>query len=184
MSVGGNEGRTIANRRQCALATCHIESSRFARIPVTSEISLDEREISETLATAPLGPYQVQAAIAAVHDEAATADETDWRQILALYGVLERLSPNPMVTLNRAVALAMVDGPQAGLALLAFLDEDGRLAGHHRLDAVRAHLQEEAGNQAAAIASYQLAARRTTSLPEQRYLGERAERLLIHEGPA
>ena len=153
-------------------------------IPVTSEISLDEREISETLATAPLGPYQVQAAIAAVHDEAATADETDWRQILALYGVLERLSPNPMVTLNRAVALAMVDGPQAGLALLAFLDEDGRLAGHHRLDAVRAHLQEEAGNQAAAIASYQLAARRTTSLPEQRYLGERAERLLIHEGPA
>ncbi|HZC26201.1 MAG TPA: DUF6596 domain-containing protein [Actinopolymorphaceae bacterium] len=133
--------------------------------------------ITRTLAQAPLGPYQLQAAIAAVHDEAARAEDTDWPQILALYDVLTRLAPNPMVTLNQAVAVAMVRGPDAGLELLATLDSDERMAGHHRLDAVRAHLLELAGDRAAARASYQSAAQRTTSLPEQRYLEARAARL-------
>jgi predicted RNA polymerase sigma factor len=133
----------------------------------------------DTLARAPVGPYQVQAAIAAVHAEAPRAEDTDWRQVLALYRLLERISPNPMATLNHAVALAMVEGPQAGLELLATLDGDDRLAGHHRLDAVRAYLLEQAGDRAAARARYALAARRTTSLPEQRYLRARAERLTV-----
>jgi RNA polymerase sigma factor (sigma-70 family) len=133
--------------------------------------------VSDTLARAPLGPYQVQAAIAAIHDEAPTAQDTDWPQILALYDVLERLSPNPMVTLNRAVAVAMVHGPQAGLRLLETLDDEDRVAAHHRLEVVRGHLLEMAGDHAAAIASYRTAARRTTSLPERRYLEGRAARL-------
>jgi len=133
--------------------------------------------ITATLAQAPVGPYQLQAAIAAIHDEAPTAADTDWPQILILYELLEALAPNPMVTLNHAVAVAMVDGPQAGLALLASLDSDDRLAGHHRLDAVRAHLLEMAGDRAGARASYRLAARRTSSLPERRYLESRAARL-------
>jgi RNA polymerase sigma factor (sigma-70 family) len=131
--------------------------------------------LTETLTRAPVTPYQLQAAIAAVHDEATTAEETDWPQILALYELLERIAPNPMVTLNHAVALAMVRGPRAGLDLLESLD--GELPEHHRLDAVRAHLLEMAGDLAAARASYQTAARRTTSLPERRYLEERATRL-------
>jgi RNA polymerase sigma factor (sigma-70 family) len=133
--------------------------------------------VSETLARAPIGPYQVQAAIAAIHDEAPRADDTDWPQILALYEVLERLSPNPMVTLNRAVAVAMVHGPRAGLDLLETLDDDDRVAAHHRLEVVRGHLLEMAGDHAAAITSYRTAARRTTSLPERRYLEGRAARL-------
>jgi RNA polymerase sigma factor (sigma-70 family) len=133
--------------------------------------------VSDTLARAPLGPYQVQAAIAAIHDEAPRAQDTDWPQILALYDVLERLSPNPMVTLNRAVAVAMVHGPQAGLRLLETLDDDDRVAAHHRLEVVRGHLLEMSGDHAAAIASYRTAARRTTSLPERRYLEGRAARL-------
>jgi RNA polymerase sigma factor (sigma-70 family) len=133
--------------------------------------------ISETLPRAQLGPYQLQAAIAAIHDEAEDADATDWPQILALYDLLERVSPNPMVTLNRAVAVAMVHGPQAGLDVLAGLDDDERLARHHRLEAVRAHLLEMAGDHPAARDSYRSAASRTTSLPEQRYLEERAARL-------
>jgi RNA polymerase sigma factor (sigma-70 family) len=141
--------------------------------------------VTETLATAPIGPYQVQAAIAAVHDEAARADDTDWPQILELYRLLERLSPggNPVVTLNHAVALAMVEGPQAGLDLLATVDADERLADHHRLGAVRAHLQEMAGDHEAARASYREAARRTTSLPERRYLEDRAGRLFRSDRP-
>jgi RNA polymerase sigma factor (sigma-70 family) len=141
--------------------------------------------VTHTLATAPVGPYQVQAAIAAVHDEAGRADDTDWPQILALYRLLERLSPdtNPVVTLNHAVALAMVEGPQAGLDLLAPLDADERLAGHHRLDAVRAHLYEMAGDHEAARTSYREAARRTTSTPERRYLEGRASRLNGLFGP-
>jgi len=130
--------------------------------------------VSDTLARAPIGPYQVQAAIAAIHDEAPRAQDTDWPEILALYEVLERLSPNPMVTLNRAVAVAMVHGPQAGLRLLETLDDDDRVAAHHRLEVVRGHLLEMAGDHAAAIASYRTAARRTTSLPERRYLEGRA----------
>jgi predicted RNA polymerase sigma factor len=133
--------------------------------------------ITRTLARAPLGPYQIQAAIAAVHGEAARAEDTDWPQIVALYRVLARISPGPMVTLNHAIAVAMAQGPQAGLDMLATLDADDRLAEHHRLDAVRAHLLEMAGDRAAARAGYQRAARRTTSLPEQRYLEARAARL-------
>jgi RNA polymerase sigma factor (sigma-70 family) len=133
--------------------------------------------ISATLARAQLGPYQLQAAIAAVHDEAATAADTDWRQILVLYELLAQVAPSPVVTLNHAVALAMVRGPRAGLELLATLDGDARMAGSHRLDAVRAHLLELAGDTAAARERYRAAARRTTSLPEQRYLESRAARL-------
>jgi RNA polymerase sigma factor (sigma-70 family) len=133
--------------------------------------------VSEALTQGPLGPYQLQAAIAAIHDEAAAAADTDWPQILALYELLERVSENPMVTLNHAVAEGMVNGPRAGLQLLAALDGDERLAGHHRLEAVRAHLLEMAGERDEARTSYQLAARRTTSLTEQRYLDARAARL-------
>jgi len=131
--------------------------------------------ISAALPRGAVGDYQLQAAIAAVHDEAATAEQTDWRQILALYGLLERMTGNPMVALNRAVAAAMVDGPDAGLALLGALD--GRLAGHHRLDGVRAHLLEMAGDVEGAIAHYRMAAGRTTSLAERRYLTTQAARL-------
>jgi len=133
--------------------------------------------VSDALSRSALGPYQLQAAIAAVHAEAARADDTDWPQILALYELLERISPNPMVTLNRAVAVAMVRGPQAGLNLLKTLDDE-HIAEHHRLHAIRAHLLEMAGDRAAARSSYQAAARRTTSLPEQRYLEARAARLI------
>ncbi len=124
----------------------------------------------------PLGPYQLQAAIAALHDEAPDTESTDWPQIATLYAVLAHIAPNPVVTLNRAVAVAMADGPDAGLALLDGLD-DGPLAGQHRLPTVRAHLQELAGDLHAASENYQLAARRTASTPERRYLLARAERL-------
>jgi RNA polymerase sigma factor (sigma-70 family) len=133
--------------------------------------------VTGTLARAPLGPYQLQAAIAAVHDEAPRAEDTDWRQILVLYELLERVAPSPVVTLNHAVAVAMVRGPRAGLELLATLDGDDRLAGHHRLAAVRAHLLELAGDREAAREHYRAAALATTSLPEQRYLESRAARL-------
>ncbi|MEU8334624.1 RNA polymerase sigma factor [Micromonospora tulbaghiae] len=133
--------------------------------------------VTEALTWSAPGPYQVQAAIAAVHAEAPTAEDTDWRQIVALYRVLARVAPNPMVTLNQAVAVAMVDGPRAGLALLATLDGDDRTAGHHRLAAVRAHLLDMAGDRTEARAAYLAAARATTSLPERRYLEVRAARL-------
>jgi predicted RNA polymerase sigma factor len=122
-----------------------------------------------------VGEYRIQAAIAAVHDRAPTAADTDWPQILALYGLLEQVTANPVVTLNKAVAAAMADGPAAGLAVLDSVAE--RLTGHHRLDAVRAHLLELAGDTEAALAHYRAATARTTSLPEQRYLTERAARL-------
>jgi RNA polymerase sigma factor (sigma-70 family) len=133
--------------------------------------------ITDTLSRARLGPYQLQAAIAAVHDEAGRAEDTDWPQIVALYDLLTTGAPNPMVTLNHAVAVAMVRGPRAGLDLLESLDGDDRMTGHHRLHAVRAHLLELAGDEAAARDSYRAAARATTSLPEQRYLEGRAARL-------
>ncbi len=133
--------------------------------------------ISDALTRTALGPYQLQAAISAVHAEAPSAEETDWPQILALYRLLKRFGPNPMVTLNRAVAVAMVHGPRAGLTLLDDLATDERIADHHRVNAVRAHLLEMAGEQDAARASYLLAARRTTSQPERRYLLGRAARL-------
>jgi RNA polymerase sigma factor (sigma-70 family) len=125
----------------------------------------------------PTGPYQLQAAIAALHDEAPTADATDWPQILALYELLMRISDNPVVALNHAVAVAMVQGPAAGLALLGDLAADERLAGGHRLPAVRAHLLEMAGDNPAAREAYLAAARRAGSLPQQRYLNTRAARL-------
>jgi predicted RNA polymerase sigma factor len=131
--------------------------------------------VSAALPKGAVGEYQLQAAIAAVHDEAAAAEDTDWPQILAIYGLLERMTANPMVTLNRAVAAAMVDGPGTGLALLEGIEE--RLAGHHRLDAVRAHLLEMAGDRDAAIAHYRAAAGRTTSVAERDYLTARAARL-------
>ena len=112
-----------------------------------------------------------------MHAEAPTARDTDWPQIVELYRLLERVAPNPMFTLNHAVAVGMADGPRAGLAMLAALDGDRRVAGHHRLEAVRAHLLELAGDRAAAGASYLRAASRTTSLPERRYLLQRADRL-------
>jgi predicted RNA polymerase sigma factor len=133
--------------------------------------------VTRTLGTTFVGSYQLQAAIAAIHDEAPSADETDWPQILALYEVLEQVAPGPVVTLNRAVAVAMVDGPRAGLALLGTLDNDQRMANTHRLEAVRAHLLEMADDVEGARASYRLAARKTASLPEQRYLALRAARL-------
>jgi RNA polymerase sigma factor (sigma-70 family) len=133
--------------------------------------------IAATLPRATLGPYQLQAAIAAVHADAASPEETDWPQVLALYELLERVAPNPIATLSRAVALAMVHGPHSGLDLLATLDDDERLAGHHRLTSVRAHLLELAGDTAAAREAFKLAARQTTSVPEQRHLERRAARL-------
>jgi RNA polymerase sigma factor (sigma-70 family) len=133
--------------------------------------------ITRTLPRGRVGPYQVQAAIAAIHDEATEAKDTDWEQILALYQILDRIAPGPMVTLNRIVALAIVHGPQAGLAELDDLERDARLAQHHRLHAVRAHLLEMAGDLQAAQASYRTAAHLTTSLPEQRYLNARLARI-------
>ena len=155
-------------------------------IPLTKQDRTlwDQAEISEGIAflTAALskgsiGAYQLQAAVAAVHDEAARAEDTDWPQILALYELLKRMSDNPMVALNHAIAAAMVHGPSKGLELLGALDSDARIAGHHRLDAVRAHLLEMAGDRQAAITHYQLAASRTTSLPERNYLITQAARL-------
>ena len=137
--------------------------------------------ITSTLASAAIGPYQLQAAIAAVHDEAPRAEDTDWPQILGLYELLRAVAPGPMVTLNRIVAVAMVYGPRVALAQLADAEHDPALAGHHRVDAVRAHLLDMAGETDAARAEYRLAARRTLSVPEQRYLESRAARL---DGPA
>jgi RNA polymerase sigma factor (sigma-70 family) len=131
--------------------------------------------ITETLPMGPTGPYQVMAAINAVHDEATDAAHTDWPQILALYGVLERLSDNPMVTLNHAIAAAMVHGPRRGLAMLEPLAD--KLSSHHRLHAVRAHLLEMSGDDEAAVEEYRLAANQTTSAPERHYLMHRAARI-------
>jgi predicted RNA polymerase sigma factor len=133
--------------------------------------------VAATLPKGRIGPYQIQAAIAALHDEAARADDTDWPQILALYGVLLRLSDNPVIALNHAVAAAMVHGPRAGLVLVDAIANDARLAGTHRVDAVRAHLLELAGDTDAAVAAYLSAAGRTASLPERNYLATQAARL-------
>ena len=133
--------------------------------------------VSDALTRTRLGQYQLQAAIAAVHDEAADTESTDWVQILGLYALLESVAPNPMITLNRAVALAMVRGPGAGLRLLESLDVDERVARHHRLPAVRAHLLEMDGQPGPARVAYLAAARRTTSGPEKLYLESRAARL-------
>jgi RNA polymerase sigma factor (sigma-70 family) len=169
------------------------DARRAARTGASGElIPLDEQDrarwdraligegtalVTQALSAGPPGWYGVQAAIAAVHDEAPRAAETDWPQILALYDVLLGLADNPMVALNRAIATAMVHGPAAGLALLRELDGDRRLAGSHRLDAVRGHLLERAGDPVAALRHYRAAAEGTASLPERNYLLMRAARL-------
>jgi RNA polymerase sigma factor (sigma-70 family) len=169
------------------------DARRAARTGPDEElISLDKqdrslwnrKEISEgidlltaALATGSVGLYQLQAAVAAVHDEAERAEDTDWPQILALYELLRRVSPSPMVTLNHAIATAMVHGPSKGLELLKTLDSDGRIAQHHRLDAVRAHLLERLGDHENAAKHYRTAASRTTSIPERNYLMAQAARL-------
>jgi RNA polymerase sigma factor (sigma-70 family) len=149
------------------------DRGRWNAAAITEGVTL----ITETLANAPIGPYQLQAAIAAVHDEATRYADTDWPQILGLYELLHSIEPWPMVTLNRIVAVAMVHGPRAGLAQLDAAQADPALAGHHRVDAVRAHLLDLAGDRQAARAHYELAARRTLSVPEQRYLEARAAQL-------
>ncbi|WP_406312147.1 RNA polymerase sigma factor [Streptosporangium sp. NBC_01639] len=133
--------------------------------------------ISRTLPLGRVGPYQLQAAIAAVHDEAEHVDATDWPQILTLYTLLEQVEPGPMVTLNRAVAVAMVDGPAAGLDVVTALESDRRMARHHRLLATRAHFLELLGRREAALDAYRDAARRAVSAPERRHLTTRAARL-------
>jgi RNA polymerase sigma factor (sigma-70 family) len=133
--------------------------------------------VSAVLPEGRVGPYQLQAAIAAVHDEAASLAATDWPQVLGLYDLLGQVAPSPVVTLNRAVAVAMVAGPDAGLQALSELGADPRMREHHRLLAVRAHLLEMSGDAGGAAAAYRDAARRTTSLPERRYLTARAQRL-------
>jgi RNA polymerase sigma factor (sigma-70 family) len=139
--------------------------------------------VKASLAGPALGPYQLQAAIAATHASADTAQETNWPQVYALYLVLERIAPNPMVTLNRAIALAEIEGPLAGLALLSTLDSDERMAGHHRLLSVRAHLLEKTGDTAEAYEHYRRAAKSTASIAEQRYLESRADRMRTqHDG--
>ena len=147
------------------------DRSRWDRGQIAEGVAL----LTAALPSGAVGEYQLQAAIAAVHDEAPTAADTDWPQILVLYGLLARMTENPMVALNRAVALAMVDGPSAGLAALEELDR--QLGGHHRLDAVRGHLLEMTGDEAAAITHYRTAAGRTTSVAERDYLTSRAARL-------
>jgi RNA polymerase sigma factor (sigma-70 family) len=147
------------------------DRTRWDRHLIGEGIALAVRAMGQ----GPTGDYQLQAAIAALHDEAPRAADTDWPQILALYTILERLAANPVVSLNRAVAMAMVHGPAAGLALLEPLGE--RLAGHHRLHAVRAHLLEMLGDTAAAVAQYEAAAHRARSIAERNYLTVRAARL-------
>ena len=140
--------------------------------------------VEDAFSRGSVGAYQLQAAIAALHDEAGGTADTDWPQILALYALLERLSDNPMVSLNRAIAAAMVEGPLVGLELLETLETDPRLNGHYRLDAVRGHLHERAGDPERAIAHYHAAAERTTSIPERNYLLTRAAKLRAGSPPA
>lgn len=160
--------RTAADGTLVALAD--QDRSLWRRDEIAEGLAL----VTSALSAARLGPYGLQAAIAALHAEAADAEATDWPQIVALYRLLLAIEPsNPIVMLNHAVAVAMVDGPTAGLTLLDAI----ALPTSHRLDAVRAHLLERAGDPAAARESYEAAARRTTSLPERRYLESRAATL-------
>ncbi|MPZ61203.1 MAG: sigma-70 family RNA polymerase sigma factor [Propionibacteriales bacterium] len=149
------------------------DRGRWDRQAIDEGIAL----MTRTLAEGPVGPYQLQAAIAAVHAEAPNAEDTDWPQILGLYDLLDTLAPGPMVTLNRIVAVAMTHGPERGLRELAAAETDDALSGHHRVHAVRAHLLEMTGDREAARDAYVLAARRTLSVPEQRYLESRAATL-------
>ncbi|MEU5877736.1 sigma-70 family RNA polymerase sigma factor [Spirillospora sp. NPDC047279] len=168
-----HDARTAADGSLVALAD--QDRGRWDQDLIAEGVAL----ISTTLAaTRELGPYQIQAAIAAVHDEAPRVEDTDWPQVLALYGLLEQVAPNPMVTLSKAVAEAEVNGPDAGLAIVSGLEADDRMARHHRLHAVRAHLLEMAGRRAEALDGYRAAALYATSAPEKRYLDGRAARLV------
>lgn len=133
--------------------------------------------VEKALSNGSVGAYQLQAAIAALHDEAPRVEDTDWPQIMALYGLLMRMSDNPMVALNHAIAASMVEGPARGLELIAALEADQRITGHYRLDAVRGHLHQMAGERARAIEHYRAAAQRTASIPERDYLLGKAARL-------
>jgi RNA polymerase sigma factor (sigma-70 family) len=133
--------------------------------------------VEKALSNGAVGTYQLQAAIAALHDEAPRVEDTDWRQIMALYGLLMRMSDNPMVALNHAIAASMVEGPARGLELIAALEKDARIAGHYRLDAVRGHLHQMAGDETRAIEHFRAAAERTASIPERDYLLGKAARL-------
>jgi RNA polymerase sigma factor (sigma-70 family) len=175
------------------------DARRVARTGASGElIPLDEQDrtlwdrrliaegtalVSGALSAGSVGFYQLQAAIAALHDAAARVEDTDWPQIFALYGLLKRMSDNPMVALNHAIAAAMVQGPRVGLELLKTLDVDTRIAGHYRLHAVRGHLLEMAGDQERAIVQYRAAAERTTSIPERNYLIAKAARLSPEQRP-
>jgi RNA polymerase sigma factor (sigma-70 family) len=161
----GKDGELVPLTRQ--------DRSLWDGVKISEGIAL----LTTALAQGAIGAYQLQAAIAAVHDEAARAEDTDWPQILTLYDLLNKVYDNPMVMLNRAVAAAMVHGPAQGLELLKALDSDPRIAGHHRLDAVRAHLLEMAGDRQAAVAHYRNASARATSIPERNYLIAQAARL-------
>jgi RNA polymerase sigma factor (sigma-70 family) len=161
----GSDGELVALPRQ--------DRALWDQAKISEGIAL----LKAALSKGSIGAYQLQAAIAALHDEAVRAEDTDWPQILALYDLLKKVYDNPMVMLNHAVAAAMVHGPAKGLELLKALDSDPRIAGHHRLDAVRAHLLEMAGDRQAAIAHYRNAAARTTSIPERNYLIAKAARL-------
>jgi RNA polymerase sigma factor (sigma-70 family) len=149
------------------------DRSRWSAGAIAEGVAL----VTAALPRGPTGPYQLQAAIAAVHDEAPSAEATDWPQIVALYELLRRIADNPVVALNHAVAVAMVDGPRAGLDLLGALEADERIAEDRRLHAARAHLLELAGDRAGARDAYLAAARRAANLPQQRYLHARAARL-------
>ena len=149
------------------------DRSRWNSAQIAEGVDLLER----TLGRHPVGPYQLQASIAAVHDEAPSDAETDWEQILALYGALGRITPGPVITLNAAVALARVHGPQAGLEVLRELEAEGSLAHNHRLAGVQGHLLEQAGQILAAKAAYLRAAGMTANVAEQRYLRLRAAQL-------
>ncbi|MDQ6796347.1 MAG: RNA polymerase sigma factor [Chloroflexota bacterium] len=171
LTEGRRPARTAPDGTPVPLA--EQDRSRWDRALIDEGLAL----VTAALTSSPLGPYQLQAAIAAVHSEAARAEATDWAQIVALYELLERISPSPVVRLNRCVAVAMVHGPAAGLALLATVERGDHMAEHHRVAAVRAHLQDLAGDLGAAEASFLDAARSSTSLPERRYLEGRAARL-------
>lgn len=169
------------------------DARRLARSGPNGElIPLDEQEralwdkemiaegvalVTTAFSRGAVGEYQLQAAVAALHDEAARVEDTDWAQIQALYGVLMRMSDNPMAVMNHAIAAAMVHGPTKGLELLAPLEKDERLRGNHRLEAVRAHLLERAGERARAVELYQAAAAKTNSIPERNYLMLKAAKL-------
>jgi predicted RNA polymerase sigma factor len=148
------------------------DRARWDRTAISEEVDL----ISGPLSAGMVGPFQLQAAIAAVHAEAPSPAETDWREITALYELLERIAPNPVFTLNRAVAVAMFRGPEAGLELLAAVERDGRLSGRHRIAAVRGHLLELAGDTLAAAAAYATGSAAAAGPPDSRGPRDRRRR--------